>query len=29
MIEALNYIHSKNYTHGHLTFSSFLKIDES
>lgn len=29
MMEATNYIHSKEFSHGHFTINSFSKIDES
>ncbi|CAD8197097.1 unnamed protein product [Paramecium pentaurelia] len=29
MIESLNYLHMKGFNHGHLTYNSFSRIDES
>ncbi|CAK87639.1 unnamed protein product (macronuclear) [Paramecium tetraurelia] len=29
MIECLNYLHTKGFNHGHLTYNSFSRIDES
>ena len=29
MIESMNYLHMKGLNHGHLTFNSFSRMDES